>query len=164
MFLLLEGIHPAIKSTYFPFRPFRLFRLYLWVAQTRLPGSPFPCGGWSETVISLKTCLSTKLQKLQSRHFHESRARWGRGCETSFISLYHQAVQCQAEIPCWQHNCLLVRQKPNSDRALPASETKALKRRRWEMVVYGLLNPSEGPERVVVFFFLKDAAGLKRRI
>lgn len=42
------------------------------------------------TMVCLKIYLSSKLQKLQSRHFRTSRTQWGNVCETSFISLYHR--------------------------------------------------------------------------
>lgn len=61
----------------------------------------YPLWGAFNTMVSLKICLSSKLQKLQNRHFHTSRTPWGYVCETSFISLYHQDIRCQAEIPCW---------------------------------------------------------------
>lgn len=51
------------------------------------------------SMVSLKTYLSHKLQKLQSRHIQTSRTQWGHVCETSFISLYHQDMRCQAEVP-----------------------------------------------------------------
>lgn len=92
--------------------------IYPGPAQNQPSGTPFPCGGWSETSYLWKG-LSTKLQ---NRHFHTSRTRWGCGCETSFISLYHQDLQCQAEIPCWYRNCLLVWQNQNRDTALPDEE------------------------------------------